>query len=306
MVGVTDSAFRQLAKDWGADVVYTEMISADALVHSARKALAMLDHERVEYPLVAQLMGNDPAVLANAARLAASRGVSGIDINFGCPAHKIARNECGVALMRDLDRCRRLISVVCDAVPLPVSIKVRTSIRAQHAHLQSERITIFDFLNKIADLPIAALMVHGRSFEDSFEGGIRSKVIAGVKEIFRNGPVIANGGITSIESSKDVLEQTKADGLGLARSVIGKPWVFRQIREYLATGSYVEMEWDGIKEAITQHVSMFDTYRGMRPFQEIRRHLTHYIRGHRNASEIRQQLVHANSALDVQSILTSY
>src|SRR3989344_849012 len=95
MVGITNSAFRLLAKQWGADVVYSEMISADALVHGAAKAHAMMDHESGEYPLVVQLMGNDPAVLAKAARMAELRGASGIDINFGCPVHKIARNFCG-------------------------------------------------------------------------------------------------------------------------------------------------------------------------------------------------------------------
>ncbi|MDP2816553.1 MAG: tRNA-dihydrouridine synthase [Rectinemataceae bacterium] len=304
MVGITDSAFRLLARQWGADVVYSEMISADALVHNAKKAHAMMDHETAEFPLVVQLMGNEPAVLAKAARMAADRGVSGIDINFGCPAHKIARNFCGAMLMRDLDRCRRLIVATIEAVDIPVSIKVRVSIKKERSHgMEPSHITILDFLEKVSDLPIAAIMVHGRSFEDPFDGGVRVDMIRAVKERFNSGPVIANGGITTIESSAQLLEETGADGIGLARSVIGKPWLFRQIRQYLETGTYEAMEWDMIQSTVIDHAMLFDRLRGDVPFVSIRKHLSHYVRGIDGASALRQKLVLASSSSEVASIL---
>ncbi len=306
MVGVTDSAFRQLAKQWGADVVYSEMISADALVHRAEKAHAMMDHVLSEQPLVVQLMGNKPEVLAEAARMAEARGASGIDINFGCPAHKIARNFCGVMLMRDLDLSRRLIEAVISAVKLPVSIKVRVSIRKDPSNPARGHITINDLLEKIADLPIAAVMVHGRSFEDSFEGGIRAEMIASVKERFTKGPVLANGGVTDVESSRVVLQKTGADGLGLARIAIGRPWIFKQIKDFLATGQYDDMQWESIKETILQHAELFDRHRGRIPFRDMRRHLTHYVRSRAHASELRQRLVQVNASQEVASILSSY
>ena len=307
MVGVTDSAFRQMSKKWGAHVVYSEMIASEALVRSIPKAIAMLDHDPFEYPLVAQLMGNDPRVLAWAARIAEARGVSGIDINFGCPAHKIARNYCGAVLMRNLDLCRRLIDATLAAVSIPVSIKVRVSINARDEHgTKTGTITINDFLEKIADLPVAAIMVHGRSFEDPFEGGIRLAMIKSVKELFTKGPVLANGGLTIIESSQDILEQTGADGLGLARSAIGRPWIFKQISQYLHTGAYDSMVWEEIKFAINEHAQCFELLRNTAPFKEIRRHLTHYISGHSHASQMRQRLVQANSALEVSQILAAY
>ena len=306
MVGVTDSAFRQLAKQWGADVVYSEMISADALVHHAEKAHAMMDHVACEQPLVIQLMGNKPEVLAEAARMANARGASGIDINFGCPARKIARNFCGVMLMRDFDLSRRLIEAVLTAVKLPVSIKVRVSIRKNPASPACGYITIHDFLGKIADLPVAAVMVHGRSFEDSFDGGIRAEMIAEAKKIFTSGPVLANGGVTDVESARALLQSTGADGLGLARSAIGRPWIFKQIRDFLMTGRYDDMQWQGIKETILQHAQLFDQYRGSIPFRDLRRHLTHYVRSREQASELRRRLVQVNASREVASILSGY
>lgn len=309
MVGISDSAFRQICKEWGADVLYSEMISADALTRKASKAHAMLQHAAPEYPFVVQIMGKNPTVLADAARIAEKAGANGIDINFGCPAHKIARNECGVMLMRQPDLCRTLIAAVINAVSIPLSIKVRVSIRNQSKHGVSHgatAITILDMLEKVHDLPIAAIMVHGRSFEDPFEGGIRADMIRAVKERFVSGPVYANGGITSVESSREVLAITGADGLGLARSAIGKPWIFKQIRDYLSSGTYEAISWDTVKETLIHHVELFDATRGATPFRDIRRHLTHYIKGHAKASEIRQKLVASESVADVKNILKEY
>lgn len=306
MVGVTDSAFRQVARRWGADVVYSEMISADAIVHKAPKALRMLQHVPSEYPMVVQLMGRNPAVMGEAAHVAEAAGASGIDINFGCPANKIARNFCGAMLMRDLDLSRSLIIAAIEAVSIPVSIKMRVSISAGknvQAGSAKKVITIHDFLNHVSDLSISAIMVHGRSFEDPFDGRVDTEMIKGVKEIFHTGPVLANGGLTSIESARQFLDETAADGIGIARMAIGRPWIFKQVRQYLETEKYEELSWLQIKMALLEHVQIFDKYRDAIPFREIRKHLTHYVRGHEHASELRRTLVRADSALDVASVI---
>lgn len=310
MVGITDSAFRQIAKGWGADVVYSEMISADAIDHKAPKALRMLDFDPSEQPFVVQLMGNNPAVMARVAAEVETRGVAGIDINFGCPAHKIARNYCGVMLMRDLDLSRRIIEAVLGAISIPLSIKVRISIKPERRSgtpvvAGSQPITILDMLARIADLPLAAIMVHGRSFEDPFDGGVDYTMVNNVKKLFTNGPVLANGGVTSVESTQEFLAATGADGLGLARSAIGKPWIFKQIRDLLETGSYQEHEWDQIKNALIAHVTLFEQTRSLTPFREIRRHLSHYVRSRPNAGAVRAMLVHADSLADVETALAT-
>ena len=120
-----------------------------------------------------------------------------------------------------------------------------------------------------------------------------------------NGPVLANGGVTTIESAREVLNQTGADGLGLARSVIGRPWVIAQVKQYLATESFDAMAWEKIKMILADHVALFDRSRNSVPFREIRRHLTHYVRGHERASELRQKLTMADSPADVSAILAT-
>ena len=305
MVDVTDSAFRQLAKQWGADVVYSEMISADALMHNSPKTKGMLAHDGSEYPFVVQLMGKDPAVLAGAAKMAAAAGADGIDINFGCPANKVAKNMCGVMLMRDLELSHSLIAAVIDAVAIPVSIKVRISINDKHGS-SLKKVTILEFLQRMKDLPIAAIMVHGRSFEAPYEGGIDIDMIKEVKKIFTSGPVLANGGLQHIEDAATVLAETGADGLGLARSVLGKPWVIKQVKDYLKKGRYEQLDWEAVKQLMVDHATLHEQYRGRKPFYAIRHHLAQYAKGHPHAAELRTQLVQVNSTDDVKSVLSNF
>ena len=126
------------------------------------------------------------------------------------------------------------------------------------------------------------------------------------KKIFTSGPVLANGGVTDVESARALLQSTGADGLGLARSAIGRPWIFKQIRDFLMTGRYDDMQWQGIKETILQHAQLFDQYRGSIPFRDLRRHLTHYVRSREQASELRRRLVQVNASREVASILSGY
>lgn len=306
MVGITDSAYRRLAKKWGADVVYSEMIASEALVRKIPKALKMMEYVTEEQPLVVQIMGNNPKIISEAAKMIEAHGAAGVDINFGCPAHKIARNFCGVMLMRDLKLSHDIIAAAIDAVSIPVSIKVRISINAADnppAGRPRDKVTIIDFLRAIDDLAVAAIMIHGRSFEGSFNGAINTEIIKEVKSIFSRGPVLANGGLTTIESSRDILQATGADGLGLARSVLGKPWVFRQIRDYLSTGEYQAATWEEIKQAMQDHTDWFYQLYGAEHFHPMRRHLAHYIKGQPNASELRAQLVRVESPDEVKNIL---
>ncbi|MFH0873671.1 MAG: tRNA-dihydrouridine synthase [Candidatus Komeilibacteria bacterium] len=305
MVGITDSAYRRLAKHWGADVVYSEMIAAEALVRHVPKAFKMMEFVAAEQPVVIQIMGNNPKVIAEAAKIVEASGAAGLDLNFGCPANKIARNFCGVMLMRDLVLSRQIIEAALSAVTVPVSVKVRTAIY-QTADLPAgrprDKVSVLDFINANQDLPLAAVMIHGRSFEGSFTGPIDTAIIKQAKTFF-SGPILANGGVTTIESAREVLAATKADGLGLARSVIGQPWVFRQVKDYLTTGSYKPVSWEEIKQTMQQHADWFYELYGPKYFQPIRHHLAHYIKGQTNASQLRQRLVRVNSPEEVRKIL---
>ncbi len=309
MVDISDSPYRQLVKDWGADVVYSEMISAEALIRKVPKSLRQMKFQAAEKPVVIQLMCNKPETLTKAAKIVEKVGASGIDLNFGCPARKIANNFCGVMLMRDLELSHQLIQAAIEAVSIPVSIKIRTSINCEGTHWNKDgkrkKITVIDFLKKMNDLPIAAVMIHGRSFEAPYDGPADLQTIAEVKKIFKTGPVLANGALTTIESSAEILKITNADGLGLARSSLGKPWIFKQVKDYLKTGSYKEITWAKEKSTMLKHAQLFYDFYGPGKFMPMRRHLAHYIKGLPHAADTRKQLLLTNNPQEVKKILDS-
>ena len=231
MAGVTDSAFRRVCRESGADVVYTEMVSADGLYHDSKKTLELLDFDKAEQPVVVQLFGKTPEKFTKAAKICEEAGFAGIDINFGCPAKKVAGHGGGVTLMRDLTKCQEIIGAVLAGTKLPVSVKLRTSIKKG-----DKIVTAIDFIRFMKDLPISAVMVHGRPYEDPFNAEIDYAMIAKVKKEFKAGPVLGNGGIKTPEDGKKMMKEAGVDGLGLARGLYGKPWLFGQMKKYLKTG----------------------------------------------------------------------
>ncbi|HQL11937.1 MAG TPA: tRNA-dihydrouridine synthase family protein, partial [bacterium] len=152
LAGITDSAQRQLCKYFGADVLYTEMVSSDGLFYNSKTTLAMLKIESSEHPVILQLFGKDPEKYKIASKIVEEHGFDGIDINFGCPAKKVVAHSGGVSLMKDLDKCKTIIEAVLNSTSLPVSIKIRAGIN---------NITAIDLIEKIKDLPISAIMIHG-------------------------------------------------------------------------------------------------------------------------------------------------
>jgi len=300
MAGVSDSAFRQICKLNGADVVYTEMVSADALHYNSKKTLAMLSFRKVERPVVCQLFGKRPQYFAKAAKIVTEFGFDGIDINFGCPARKVVAHGGGVTLMRDFKVCREIINTVCENTNLPVSIKIRSSIN-KHKGKDSSKITAFDFITEIKDLPIKAVMVHGRPYEEPFAGVVDFSMIKKVKDNF-SGIVLGNGGINSPEDAEKMISKTGVDGLGLARGLYGKPWLFRLIKDYLKSGEYFEFDFKQIKKVAIKHVSLAQKEQGERGLLETRKHLAYYVRGFPGSSALRSQLVQAKSLEEIKQI----
>lgn len=289
MAGVTDSPFRRLCKAHGADVVYTEMVSADALFHDSKKTLKLLAHHKSEHPIVCQLFGSHPETFPKACSIIEASGFDGIDLNFGCPAKKVVRQGSGVMLLKDLDKCYQIIETVIKSTKLPVSIKTRASIG---------EITVLDFLKKIKKLDVKALMLHGRSFEKPFSGEIDYALIKKAKKIFP-GIVLANGGINTPEQAKSTLEKTGADGLGLARGLYGKPWLFSQIKTYLKTGNYTEKSILEIKKIILQHAKLV----GPKNIVPFRKFLLLYTHAWPKAKALRQELVHVETLQDIKKVL---
>ncbi len=319
MAGVTDTAFRQLCKAFGADVIYTEFASADALVYDNKKTRELIAYDQMEQPVVCQIFGKKPEHYFKAVRVLEEMGFAGVDINFGCPAYKVVKSGGGVTLMRNLPLCYELVQAACEGTKLPISIKIRASIRkgqdtkdkVENSEAETELdtwecpvdvVTALHLVEKIKNLPVSAIMIHGRSFEQPFDGEPNLNVIAEVRKMWA-GVLIANGGIYTPEKAKEVLEATGADGVGLARGAWGKPWLFRQVKDYLATGSYQELPWDETKQVMLRHAELSLGSKGHHGILELRKHLSWYVKGFSGASTLRAQLVRASTLSDIQQVL---
>lgn len=294
MAGYTNQPFRRICKYYGADVLYSEMASATALSYEGKKTLELLKFSEDERPYVVQLFGNDPKYFQNAARIVTEKiRPDGIDINMGCPAPKVYKTGAGAALFCDQEKAFAIIEETLKGTDLPVSIKIRSRVK---------KYTAYRFMKKIKDYPLAAVMIHGRSYEKGFTGPIDYKTIRRIKEIVSY-PVIANGGINTPEDARMMLEKTGVDGLGIARGALKNPWLFQQIKDLMETGKYHEFSIEEIKKAALLHSQMAEENMGKHGILEMRKYLLWYFRGFENAKEFRRKLVEVETLEDVKKTL---
>ncbi|MCK5122972.1 MAG: tRNA-dihydrouridine synthase [Candidatus Pacebacteria bacterium] len=310
MAGYTNSAFRQICKYYGADVVYSEMASATALNFKGKKTLKMLKFKKAERYYVVQLFGNNPKYFKNAAKVITEKiKPDGIDINMGCPVRKVFSNGSGAALMLDAEKAREIIKQTLQGTNLPVSIKIRSKV---------EKTTAYKFVKKIKDLKIAAIMIHGRSMKQGFSGEIdygqikkvrlllekEAKLPIGSLASYANIPIIiANGGINTPEDALKMFQKTNADGIGIARGALTKPWTFKQTKEFLKTEEYKEFELEQIKKAALKHAKMSSKSKGKYGIIEMRKYLLWYFRGFEGAKDVRKELVKVESVGDIEKVL---
>ncbi len=297
MAGVTDSAYRALCRKNGADVVYTEMTAIDALYYGSEKTMKMLQKYKSEKPVVLQLFGKRPELVAKAVKHVEAAGFDGIDLNFGCPARKVVAHGGGVTLLRDMDLVHDLVRAVCESTKLPVSVKTRTSIKKGE-----DIVTVLDFIEKLKDLPVTTLMLHGRSYEQGFSGPPDYEMIKQAKQKF-NGIVLGNGGINEPEDAGKMLELTGVDGVGVARGIYGRPWIFDQISEYIKKGKYTKADLQKIKKIVWQHAKLNFKSKGDHGLVELRKHLCWYFSGFPNASSYRKELVRVETLVDIKKVL---
>jgi len=228
MAGITDRPFRRLARRFGAALAVSEMVSAKPELRGSRKTRLRLDHAGEPSPIAVQIAGADPRMLADAARLNVDEGAQIIDINMGCPAKKVCNAAAGSALLSDEALVSRILEAVVAAVDVPVTLKIRTGPAPERRNaLRIARIA--------ENAGVQALAIHGRTRACMFDGQAEYDTIAEVKRAVRI-PVIANGDVRTPEEAKKVLAATGADGIMIGRAAQGRPWLFREIAHYLATG----------------------------------------------------------------------
>ncbi len=231
MAGVTDRPFRQLCRRLGAGYAVSEMVASNPALRATAKSMRRIDHAGEGAPIAVQIAGADPAAMADATRYNVERGAQIIDINMGCPAKKVCNVAAGSALLSDEGRVAAILEAVVAAVEVPVTLKIRTG-------PAPERRNAVRIARIAEDAGIAALAVHGRTRACGFTGAVEYATIAAVKRAVGI-PVIANGDVDSPERARAVLAATGADGLMIGRAAQGRPWIFREITHFLATGTHL-------------------------------------------------------------------
>jgi nifR3 family TIM-barrel protein len=302
MAGITDEAFRYLCGKFGADVVYSEMISATAMVHGSEKTwnLMKVYKKNGGAKFVVQLFGNDPAHFVKAVKLIEKRiKPDGFDINFGCPAMKIIKSCAGAKLFQDLEQSRLVIDAVLHATKLPVSIKIRASAGGRNAKscVPTKRITALEFMDRMKDLPIAAVMIHGRTLVQGFSGEVDYGMINRVKKKFK-GIILANGGINNSEDAENMLKKTNADGLGIGQGACGHPWIFSELK----IKNY-KLKIKNIFKVALEHAKLMEKLKGKQGILEMRKHLCWYVKGMPGAAEMRKEFVKVETLNDIKKLL---
>lgn len=300
MEDVTDPAFRLMCKKFGADMVYTEFVSSDALIRSVNKTtqkLTICDEER---PVAIQIYGKDTEAMVGAAQIVEEARPDILDINFGCPVKKVAGKGAGAGMLQNIPKMLEITRAVVDAVKIPVTVKTRLGWDADHK-------IIVDLAEQLQDCGIAALAIHGRTRAQMYTGEADWTLIGEVKNNPRmHIPIIGNGDVTSALKARECFDRYGVDAIMIGRGSIGRPWIFREVKHYLETGNELPpetFEWylNVLREEVLNSVARLDERRGI---IHIRRHLaaTPLFKGIPNFRETRIAMLRTESVEELFQI----
>ncbi len=291
MEDVTNPPFRKFCKEFGADWLYSEFVSADALVRSVHKSLKKLTIEESERPVTIQIYGRYIDSMTEAAKIVEEVQPDFIDLNFGCPVKRVAQKGAGAGLLKDIPLMIEMAERIVKAVKVPVTAKTRLGWDCEH-------IIIEDIAERLQDVGIQALAIHGRTRSQMYAGEADWEPIGRVKNNPRiQIPIIGNGDITSPQKAKEAFDKYEVDAIMIGRGAIGRPWIFKQIKHYFQTGEMlpdlsVAEQIDILKEQILLSVDWIDEIRGI---LHMRRHMAAMFKGLPHFRELRIQMLRAES-----------
>ncbi|MBP6389535.1 MAG: tRNA dihydrouridine synthase DusB [Flavobacteriales bacterium] len=286
MEDVSDPPFRALCKQHGADLMFTEFISSEGLIRQAAKGMKKLDIFEQERPIGIQLFGGSEDAMEEAARIAEAVRPDLIDINYGCPVNKVVNKGAGACLLQDVDKMVRLTDKVVKAVKVPVTVKTRLGWSEQTKN-------IMEVAERLQDVGIQALSIHGRTRAQLYKGPADWTLIGEVKNNPRiHIPIFGNGDIDSPEKAVEYRERYGVDGVMIGRASIGHPFIFREIKHYMATGQHLAPPTIAERvEAARTHLRSSIAWKGMyEGVVEMRRHYGNYLKGLPNVKEMRLRL----------------
>ncbi|MBP5533219.1 MAG: tRNA dihydrouridine synthase DusB [Lachnospiraceae bacterium] len=320
MAGVTDMPFRILCKEQGADLIYTEMVSAKGIHYNNTNTKDMLLVDEAERPTALQLFGSEPDIMAETAKRIEDRNFDIFDINMGCPVPKVVNNGEGSAMMKDVKTASAVVSAIVKAVKKPVTVKIRKGFGADDANAP-------EFAKAMEEAGAAAIAVHGRTREQYYSGKADWDIIAKVKQTVSI-PVIGNGDIFTPQDAERMLKYTGCDGIMVARGAQGNPWIFKNIKDYfkakgILTGEvlkpdkgqqddtgiykYGKPAFEEVRAMIARHLDMLISFKGeWTAIREMRSHIAWYTEGFPYSAGLRRDINQCQSRDEILEYLISY
>lgn len=299
MEDVSDPPFRAVCKDNGADLMFTEFISSEGLIRDAIKSRQKLDIFDYERPVGIQIFGGDEEAMAMSAAIVETVNPDLVDINFGCPVKKVVSKGAGAAVLKDLDMMVRLTTAVVKSTSLPVTVKTRLGWDDNSRNIE-------DVAERLQDVGISALSIHGRTRTQMYKGEADWSLIARVKNNPRiKMPIFGNGNIDSPEKAVDYRNRFGVDGIMIGRAAIGYPWIFNEIKHFMQNGERLAPPSIGQRIAVVKkHLHKSVEWKGeIAGVNEMRRHYANYLKGMPNIKEYRNKLVTLKSPADIDAVL---
>lgn len=297
MSGVTNRTMRALYKPFGLGLTVTEFVSSNALQYGNKRTMEMIDQHGLEKPVSTQLWGDDPAIMAQAAKVVRECGADIVDINFGCPAPKVTKTLGGSACLKDVDRCEAIMKAVVDAVDCPVTMKMRLG-------WTEDNLVYTEVAKRAQAVGIAAVTLHARTARQFYRGSANWDHIARLKEAV-DIPVIGNGDLDDAHVAMQRMRDTCVDGIMLGRATLGNPWLISQIRDLMEgrEAQAAPSAAERLRFSIVHYRAMVDEWGERRAVPQMRKHIALYLKGIPGAAVLRERIMHIDGAAEVINVI---